>query len=366
MYYSYISFKFKKFVEQHHIWLSSVELAHEGDGEMKYRRLGRAGVKVSEISLGTMAFGRWIDEQSSLNIVDHALGQGINLIDTANVYGRGMDLGAETGLFGESELILGKALKGRRNDVVLATKAQMTVGTGVNDGGSSRYHIYQAIEASLKRLQTDYIDLYQIHFFDPHTPLEETMSALDDLVKQGKVRYLGCSNFAAWQLAKANGISALHHLNRFESVQPEYSLIAREAERELIPYAEADQVGIISYSPLGRGVLTGKYRKGETPPADSRLAAGEKRLEQLLDERPAIELADALAPIAEERGITLAQLALAWVLKQPQLSSAILGVSKLAQIDTAVETLNITLSADELLLIDQVSRQAGIIIPPKR
>lgn len=169
-------------------------------------------------------------------------------------------------MYGGAERILGNLLKERRHDIVLATKVHGRVGEGVNDGGQSRYHIFKAVEDSLRRLKTDYLDLYQVHRFDPNTPLEETLRALDDLVRQGKVRYIGASNFAAWQLAKAHGISALHGLHRFESLQPEYSLISREIEKEIIPFVQSENVGVIVYSPLGRGILSGKYRAGEAPP----------------------------------------------------------------------------------------------------
>lgn len=327
---------------------------------MQYRKLGRTGLKVSQISLGTMAFGRWIDEKSSAAVLDQALDAGINVVDTADIYGRGMDVG-DVSLVGESEVILGNLLQGRRHDIILATKVKAPVGKGINDSGLSRYHIHRALENSLRRLKTDYIDLYQVHGFDSETPLEETLAALDDLVKQGKIRYIGCSNFAAWQLAKAHGISALHKLNRFESVQPEYSLITRDIEQELVPYVQSDQVGVIVYSPLGRGILTGKYRKGEQPEAGSRLAAGEKRLETLLHNNPAYELVDEIRPIAEARGWTIAQLALAWVLSHSYISSAILGASKPEHITDAVRTADQRLTQDELKTIDQISRQLKLI-----
>lgn len=308
---------------------------------MKYRKLGRTGLKVSEVSLGTMAFGRWIDEQASSTILDLALDQGINLVDTANVYGEG-----------ESERILGNLLKERRHDIVLATKVHGRVGSGVNDAGQSRYHIYKAVEDSLKRLKTDYLDLYQVHRFDPETPLEETLRALDDLVRQGKVRYIGASNFAAWQLAKAHGISALHSLHRFESLQPEYSLISREIEKEIIPFVQSEEVGVIVYSPLGRGVLSGKYRAGEAPPEGSRLAAGEPRLEELL-KKNAINVAEAIQPLAAERGLTQAQYALSWVLSRPGITSAILGASKPEHITEAAKSWHERLSPEELAKADE-------------
>lgn len=310
---------------------------------MEYRKLGRTGLKVSEVSLGTMAFGRWIDEEASAAILDAALDHGINLVDTANVYGEG-----------ESERILGNLLKERRHQIVLATKVHGRVGDGVNDSGQSRYHIYKAVEDSLKRLKTDYLDLYQVHRFDPNTPLEETLRALDDLVRQGKVRYIGASNFAAWQLAKAHGISALHSLHRFESLQPEYSIISREIEKEIIPFVQSEQVGVIVYSPLGRGILSGKYRAGEAPPEGSRLAAGEQRLEELL-KKNAIPVAEAIRPLAEEKGLTQAQYALSWVLSRPGITSAILGASKLKHITEAAKSWDVKLSAEELAKADEAT-----------
>lgn len=327
---------------------------------MQYRKLGRTGLKVSEVSLGTMAFGRWIDERASAAVLDTALEAGINLIDTADVYGSGMDT-LDHSRFGESEAILGRLLRGRRDEILLATKFSAHVGAGVNDGGQSRYHIYRALENSLKRLQTDHIDLYQVHTFDPETPIEETLRALDDLVKQGKIRYLGCSNYAAWQLAKAHGVSALHGLHRFESVQPEYSLITRGIERELVPFAESEKVGIINYSPLGRGILSGKYRQGEAPPAESRLAQGEKRLELLLESNAAYALVDKLAPLAEARGWTLAQYALSWVLSHSYVTSAILGASKPEQIRDSLQHAEERLTPEELAEIDQISRSIGLL-----
>ncbi|MCQ6561788.1 aldo/keto reductase [Paenibacillus mendelii] len=328
---------------------------------MQYRRWGRTGLKVSEVSLGTMAFGRWIDEETSLRVIDTALDAGINVIDTADIYGKGMDVG-DPNQTGESEAIIGRALKGKRDKVVLATKVQARVGTGINDAGLSRYHIYRALDNSLRRLQTDYIDIYQVHGFDAGTPLEETLGALDDLVKQGKIRYIGCSNYAAWQLAKAHGISAVHGWNRFEGVQPEYSLITRGIERELVPLAQSDQIGIIAYSPLGRGILTGKYRQGEAPPNESRLAAGEKRLELLLQDNPAYALVDAIRPLAERRGWTLAQFSLAWVLSHAYISSAILGVSRPEQIQDSLQYADQRLTSEELEEIDNVSRRIGLFL----
>ncbi|MGM1048022.1 MAG: aldo/keto reductase [Bacillota bacterium] len=324
---------------------------------MQYRTLGRTGLKVSEVSLGTMAFGRWINEQDSARVLDQALGMGINLVDTADVYGKGMDNGSLSQL-GESETILGNVLKNRRHDILLATKLHNVMGPGVNDQGQSRYHIYRALENSLRRLQTDYIDLYQVHRFDPHTPLEETLQALDDLVKEGKIRYIGCSNYAAWQLAKAHGISALYHLRRFESVQPEYSLITRGIEQELIPFAQSEQVGVIVYSPLGRGILSGKYRSGEAPPSESRLAAGEQRLQALLNQKHALKIVDIIRPLAEKRGWSLPQYAVNWVLSRPGITSAIVGASKPEQLQETLRYSDERLDSEELAEIDRLSIEA--------
>ncbi|MDR7318041.1 aldo/keto reductase [Brevibacillus nitrificans] len=325
---------------------------------MRYQRLGRTGLKVSSVSLGTMAFGRWIGEKESAEVLDAALDAGINLIDTADVYGRGMDLGNPL-LTGESEEILGKLLQGKRNDIVLATKVNGRVGNGVNDAGLSRYHIIRAVENSLRRLRTDHIDLYQVHRFDPQTPLEETLRALDDLVHQGKVRYIGASNFAAWQLAKAQGVSERLGLHRLESIQPEYSIISRQIEQELLPFAESESVGVIVYSPLGRGLLTGKYRQGEAPPQGSRGAAGEQRLLTLLEQERHYQIVEELKPLAEERGWTLPQLALAWVLNNPIVTSAILGASRASHVTEAVRSLDAPLSPVEIQEIDRITRQAG-------
>ncbi|SEB52982.1 aldo/keto reductase [Paenibacillus sp. GP183] len=320
---------------------------------MNHRKLGRTGMKVSEISLGCMAFGRWIDEAQSLRVMDTALDAGITLFDTADVYGKGMD-NRDPRQSGESEAIIGPWLKGKRERVILATKVHGRVGTGVNDSGQSRYHIMQAVENSLKRLQTDYIDLYQVHRFDEETPLDETLRALDDLIHQGKVRYIGCSNFSAWQIAKAHGISALQRLHLYESVQPQYSIIAREIERELLPFCRSEQVGVLVYSPLGRGFLTGKYRPGEAPPEGTRGASGEQRLKALMAEDLNYNIVDRLRPLAERRGWTLGQFALAWVLSNPVITSAILGVSKPEHILDAIKISGETLSHEEMEQVNDI------------
>lgn len=321
---------------------------------MEYRSLGKTGLKVPEVSLGCMAFGRWIEKEQSFRVMDAALDAGMNLFDTADVYGRGMDNGNPL-QSGESEAIVGEWLKDKRDRVIVATKVHGKVGAGVNDSGQSRYHVMRAVDNSLRRLQTDYIDLYQVHRFDEQTPLEESLEALSDLVRQGKVRYIGCSNYAAWQIAKAHGISALNRLHRYESVQPQYSILAREIENELLPFCASEKVGVIVYSPLGRGLLTGKYRQGERPPEGTRGAAGEKRLQVLMQEEGTYDIVAALQPLADERGWTLAQFALAWVLSNPTITSAILGVSRPEQIGDALKALPNRLTPEELQAVDRIS-----------
>lgn len=319
---------------------------------MEYRRLGRTGLKVSRIALGTMSFGRWIDEATSARVLDTALAAGVNFIDTADLYGRGQDTGTFTDR-GEAEIILGRLLRGRRHEVVLATKVYNPMGPGPNDQGLSRKHIMAAVEASLRRLQTDYIDLYQCHFFDPETPLEETMDALNSLVQQGKVRYIGCSNFAAWQIAKANGISAARGWASFVSVQPQYSLLVRSPEAELIPFCLSEGVGMIPYSPMGRGILTGKYHVGQAPPAGSRAAAGEARLKVLMTAEN-LERAERFGQICREWDLPMSQVAVAWVLGCPAVTSAIVGASRPEHVSDAIAAASLTLTAEQRTALDEI------------
>ncbi|TWT05222.1 aldo/keto reductase [Planococcus sp. CPCC 101016] len=302
---------------------------------MEYRNLGDTGLKVSNISLGTMAFGRWIDEQASVEIMDIALDTGINLIDTANFYGKGQDEAFKYGT-GECEEIVGNYLKGKRNQVVLATKVGLPMGKGPNQQGLSKYHIMQQAEESLRRLQTDWIDLYQVHRFDSSTPLEETLSALTDLVRQGKVRYIGCSNYAAWQMAKAKGVSELHGLEHFVSSQSQYNLLSRELENEVVPYCQSEKMGLLAYSPMARGMLSGKYKtKGEMP-EDSRAAKGEELIQHYFTDAN-FEKVAAYKELLGDQGYNLSQFALAWILNQPAVTSAIVGASKPHHVSDAVE-----------------------------
>ena len=279
------------------------------------------------MTFGSLTGGRGVpgaDEEESLKILNAYLEQGGNFIDTADAYADG-----------RSEEILGKGLKGRRDDVVLATKVFFPAGTGANRKGLSRKHILEGVEASLGRLQTDYIDLYQVHCFDAHTPLDETLSALDALVRQGKVRYIGCSNFGAGQLAKALGVSALHGYARFDCLQPQYSLVCRPIEREILPLCRAEGVGVIAWSPLGGGFLSGKYRSGEGAPPASRLADSDPStrfwVERLFTERN-FRILRVLQEVSGRLGKMLSQVAIAWLLAAPGVTSAIIGARNLPQL----------------------------------
>lgn len=314
---------------------------------MEYVRLGSSGLKVSRISLGCWIFGSAnppygkpgkVSPEDSIRIIDRALGLGINLIDNANRY---------TG--GEAEEILGKAIKGRRSEVVLATKVRGRMGPGPNDEGLSRGHIMHEVENSLRRLGTDYIDLYQAHSVDWETPLEETLRAFDDLVTQGKVRYIGCSNFPAWVLTKSLWISDVNKLTKFVSLQPIYSLVNREIEEEIQPLCVDQGIGMILYSPLGGGVLSGKYANGV--PAGSRGEAEPQLLEHRVN--PFEKGLSELDAIAKEVGKTPAQVALNWIIHRPAVSSAIIGASRVEQLEENVSAVGWELPVE---LADRLDR----------
>ncbi|MFD1675782.1 aldo/keto reductase [Alicyclobacillus fodiniaquatilis] len=316
---------------------------------MKYRQLGNSGLKVSVLGLGTNAFGGRADEETSIRVLHHAVEQGITFIDTANIY---------TGT--RSEEIIGKAFEGRRHDVILATKVGMKMGDGPNDRGSSRNHIFHQVEQSLRRLRTDYIDLYQIHAFDPSTPLEETLRALDDLVTQGKVRYIGASNYASWQMLKSLTISERLGLEKYVSVQPGYSLVDRGIERELVPFCVDQNIGIVPYFPLAGGILTGKYAGGAKPAGS--LWDKNPNFEQRMD--PArMEMGETVVRVAKEIGTTATALSLAWLMHQPAVSTVISGATREAQIDGNLEAVNLELSQDVLDVLDEASWQF-IYAPP--
>ena len=318
---------------------------------MKYRLLGRTGVLVSELCLGTMTFGGkgfWevIGTQGQdlvNNLVARALDDGINFIDTANVYS-----------FGESETLLGKALQGRaRDSYVLATKVRGRMNVDVNALGLSRYHILASVEDSLKRLGTDHIDLYQIHGFDAVTPLEETLRALDDLVRQGKVRYIGASNLAGWQLMKALGLSNQHGLARFESIQSYYTIAGRDLEREIVPVVQDQQVGVLVWSPLAGGLLSGKYNRDGSGPAGSRRVSFDF---PPVDKERAFDILDVVRIVAGELNATVPQIALAWLLHQPAVTSVIIGAKSVEQLQDNIGAVQIRLDADQLKRLDDASR----------
>ena len=289
---------------------------------MEYRQLGRAGVRVSELCLGTMTFGNEADEATSKQIVDTFIDAGGNFIDTANVYSQGV-----------SEEITGRAIAGKRDQIVLATKARFAMGSDTNAVGLSRRNLCAACEASLKRLDTDWIDLYQVHCWDKFTPLEETLSTLDDLVREGKVRYIGASNFASWHLMKGLGLSALNGWEAFVCLQPEYSLITRDAERELLPLCESEGLAVIPWSPLGGGVLTGKYAKDAEFDKGTRGGDSDNPItfSYRLDDR-AWNVIAAVKDAAEKTGKSAAQIALNWVVNRRGITAPIIGARNITQL----------------------------------
>jgi len=319
---------------------------------MEYRQLGSTGLKVSALTLGTMTFGgsgkfRLVGDTDAAGVrrqIDMSRDAGVNLIDTADVYSSG-----------ESEEIIGEVLAGRTDDLLIATKVRMRMGEGVNDEGLSRHHVIAGCEASLRRLRIDHIDLYQVHEWDGLTPLEETLSALDALVDSGKVRYVGVSNYAGWQLMKALGISDMKGLPRFVSQQIYYSLQERSAEYELLPLAVDQGLGTLVWSPLAGGLLSGKYRRGQEWPAGSRQVSewGEP---PIYDLEALYDTVDALVAIADERGVTAAEVALAWLLTRPTVASVIVGARTDEQLAANLKAAELTLSHEELHRLERVSR----------
>lgn len=311
---------------------------------MKIRRMGRTGLKVSEICLGTMTFGHQCDERTSFAIMDKSAEHGVTFIDTADVYP--VPPSVETA--GRTEEIVGKWLEGKRDRFVLATKCRMRVGHGPNDEGLSRRHILKAADDSLRRLRTDYIDLYQPHSWDPETPLEETLAALDQLVRQGKVRYVGCSNFPAWHLALGLGLSARFGWSRFDCVQPRYNLLYRDIESELLPLCRDQGIGVIAYNPLAGGFLSGKYRAQDPPQQGTRFTLG-KTGDLYRDrywQQAQFEAVEDLAKFFKPRGQSLVQVAIAWVLAQPGITSAIVGASRPEQLDESLRSVQMTLDTE--------------------
>ena len=320
---------------------------------MRYNRLGRTGLFVSELCLGTMTFGggegMWqqfgaLQQEEAETLIRTSLDAGINFIDTADVYSGGL-----------SEEITGQALKNigvRRDEVVVATKAFGPMGEGPNSGGNSRYHILDAVKASLKRLQLDHIDLYQIHGFDPATPIEETMRALDILVQHGHVRYIGVSNWAAWQIAKAQGIAERLNLARFESLQAYYTIAGRDLERELVPMMTSEGIGLMVWSPLAGGLLSGKYSRDDETSGQGRRATFDF---PPVDRDRGYAVIDAMRPMANERGVSVAQIAIAWLLHQQVVTSVIVGAKRIDQLVDNVAATKIELSGDELAVLEAAS-----------
>ena len=308
---------------------------------MEYRQLGNSGVRVSVIGMGTNRFGTKVEQADVNRIIDTAIDLGVNFIDTADVY---------TG--SESEKTLGHALKGKWDKVVLATKGYFATGDGTNDIGASRYHLRNAVENSLTRLQSDHIDLYQMHRWDVNTPIEETMRTLDDLVSSGKVRYIGASAYAAWQLAKANLLADMRGWASFVTVQSHYHMLEREVEKEVIPYCQADNVGFIPYFPLAGGFLTGKYKRGEDAPEGSRGESSDYVKGYMTDDNYTI--IEKLSAWAEERGHTMAELAHVWLLAQPQVCSVISGLTRIEHLEANAKSADWVLSEDELAEVNAV------------
>jgi aryl-alcohol dehydrogenase-like predicted oxidoreductase len=313
---------------------------------VEYRNLGNSGLKVSVVGLGCNNFGMRIDTDQARVVVSKALDDGINLFDSADIYGNR----------GGSETMLGKALGARRKEVIVASKFGMAMGDGPFMKGASRRYIMAAAEASLKRLNTDYIDLYQLHFPDPETPQEETLGALNDLVRAGKVRYLGSSNFAGWQVADAAWISKTHGLAPYISAQNQYNLLDRRIEKDLTPACAHFGVGILPYFPLASGFLTGKYKRGEEPTKDTRLGAMSSMAKSALTDSNFATL-DKLQEFARSHGHSVLELAIGWLASMPQVSSVIAGATKPEQVTANVKGGDWKLSAEELAEVDKITRR---------
>jgi 1-deoxyxylulose-5-phosphate synthase len=315
---------------------------------MEHVRLGRTGLQVSRLCLGTMTFGLQCDEATSGAILDRAAEGGIDFVDTSDAYPLGGDLGTR----GVTEEILGRWLKGKRDRFIVATKCFAPTGPAPFDAGNSRKHIMAAVDASLRRLQTDYIDLYQLHGYDRATPIDETLGALDDLVHQGKVRYTGCSNFLTYQLVRAIGRSETLRLARFDSVQPRYNLLFRQIEREMLPFCAEEGVGVIPYNPIAGGLLSGKHSRSKPPAEGTRFtlgtAAGNYQNRYWHD--PEFDTVDELGQLADQAGVNLVTLSVAWVLANKAITAPIIGASNPGQLDSS-------LAAAELVLDDDLKQQ---------
>ncbi len=321
---------------------------------MEHVRLGRTGLQVSRLCLGTMTFGLQCDEATSRAILDAAADAGVTFIDTADVY----PLGGTLETAGRTEEIIGRWLRGRRDQFILATKCVGKMGLAPWDQGASRKHIFSAIDASLKRLGTDYVDLYQLHHYDTATPIEESIEALDTVVRSGKARYVGCSNFHAWQIARGLGKSETRGLARFATVQPRYNLLFRQIERELLPLCLDEKLGVLPYNPLAGGLLSGKYDRTRPPPEGTRFTTGTASAmyqERYWHERE-FETVSALAELAKENGVSLVTLAVAWVLANPAVTSPIIGASRPEQLAASVAAADLKLAPELKQRLDDLTR----------
>jgi len=322
---------------------------------MQYTRLGRTGLQVSRLCLGTMTFGLQCDEKTSFAIMDKAFDGGVTFFDTADVY----PLGGTAETVGRTEEIVGRWLEGRRSRVILATKCFGRSGPNRWDQGNSRKHILDAVDASLRRLNTDYIDLYQLHGPDPETPIDETLRALEDIVRAGKVRYVGCSNFLAYQVARALGRSEALGVVRFDSVQPRYNLLFREIERELLPLCREEGIGVIPYNPIAGGLLSGKHNREAGPEEGSRFTLGTaaERYQDRYWHEGMFETVEELRPIARDAGMSLPQLAVAWVLANPAITAPIIGASRPEQLDDTIKAVETPMGPELKRTLDVLTAQ---------
>jgi len=320
---------------------------------VQHVRLGRTGLQVSRLCLGTMTFGLQCDEDTAVAILDRAADGGITFIDTADAY----PLGGDLSTVGRTEEILGRWLRGRRDDFIVATKCFNPMGSRPWHMGNSRKHVMDAIEGSLRRLGTDYVDLYQLHFNDPGTPIDETMQALDDLVHAGKVRYVGCSNFLAYQVARAIGRSEALGIVRFESVQPRYNLLFREFERELFPLCLEEGIGVIPYNPIAGGMLSGKHDRSKPPPEGTRFTLGTaaRTYQDRYWQDNVFDTVDELVKLAGEAGVPLPTLAVAWTLAHPAVTSPIIGASRPDQLDATLAGATYTIEPDLLDRLNEIT-----------
>jgi aryl-alcohol dehydrogenase-like predicted oxidoreductase len=325
----------------------------EKESPMNIKRMGRTGLKVSEVCLGTMTFGKQSDEPTAFAILDLAAGAGVNFIDTADVY----PVPPSLDLVGRTEEIVGKWIKGKRHQFILATKCGNAMGEKPNDAGLSRKHLLEAVEASLRRLQTDTIDLYYVHRPDPETPIDETLRALEDVVRSGKARYLGCSNFTAWEIAKSLWTSDRLNLTRFDAVQPRYNLLFREIENEVLPLCRDQGLGVIAFNPLAGGFLTGKYQREEEPPDDTRFGlfrASDSLYRVRYWKQYHFDAMEEMKKFFEPRNRQLVHVALAWVLAQPDVTSAILGASRPDQLQQSLAALSVKLDEEEMIFCNKI------------